>query len=75
MRLPQRMHSRPSVSGQPIFARGMAANLSVQGLFDWVNVARCTAACAGRRGTVACVARCVATGQVCDAGTENCTGL
>jgi hypothetical protein len=34
---------------------------------------KCAACCAGKPGFAACVARCMATGQACDGGVNNCT--
>jgi hypothetical protein len=43
--------------------------------WDPVKAARCAAACSNRRGYGACLARCIATSEVCDGGHENCTPL
>lgn len=42
---------------------------------DPIRLARCIAACKSKKGFGACVARCVATGQVCDGGVSNCSSL
>jgi hypothetical protein len=38
------------------------------------NYLCCAAACSGKAGFGACVARCALDGQVCDGGINNCTG-
>lgn len=42
---------------------------------DPIKAARCAAACKPRRGFLACVARCMATSEVCDGGVDNCSPL
>jgi hypothetical protein len=42
---------------------------------DPIKLARCSAACESRSGFGACVARCMATGEVCDGGLNNCRPL
>jgi hypothetical protein len=37
------------------------------------NAIKCPIACESRSGYIACVARCMADGQVCDSGSRNCS--
>jgi hypothetical protein len=71
MRLPYATPSRPLAS-EPVYAHAEMGGLAPQ---DWVRGIRCAAACKNRAGFAACVARCVATGEVCDGGIDNCSGL
>jgi len=43
--------------------------------WDPIKAVRCAAACQSRSGFAACVARCIATGEVCDSGLNNCSPL
>jgi hypothetical protein len=51
------------------------ANGWLPGWLDPGRYACCASACAGREGFGACVATCQANGNVCDAGTRNCSGI
>jgi hypothetical protein len=81
MRMPADMPTAPRHINHPIYAfNSPGVAVVLQGPFDWVPgvgqalaIARCTACCAGKAGTVACVARCLATGQACDGGLNNCS--
>lgn len=42
---------------------------------DPIKAARCALACKPRSGYAACLARCIALGEVCDGGVDNCTPL
>jgi hypothetical protein len=44
------------------------------GIGDIIKGVKCAACCKGKAGFVACVARCIATGQACDGGVDNCSG-
>lgn len=48
---------------------------SGQSVWDWGRAIQCAAACKPRSGFAACVARCMATKQVCDSGVSNCRPL
>jgi hypothetical protein len=67
MRIPERLPPRPKLTDQPVYGFAAHATLVPQG---W---AQCAACCAGKSGFLACVARCMATGQACDGGLDNCT--
>ncbi len=77
MQMPATMPTVPRLAFfRPTFNSGLAQ----QGFFDFLPIpipggraVQCAACCAGKAGFAACVARCVATGQACDGGIDNCT--
>jgi hypothetical protein len=81
MRLPTEMPGVGRLVYQPVFAfESLNDSISPQGPFDFIpgiggglRTAQCAACCSGKAGFVACVARCVATGQACDGGVDNCS--
>jgi hypothetical protein len=76
MHMPQSMPARLSGADQPVYAIAMGYGLEPQlfgGIGDWIQRAKCLACCKGKAGFLACVARCVATGEACDGGLDNCT--
>ncbi len=76
MKMPTEMPAALRLADQPIFLFGMASSgVETQGIFDFIDPTRikCLACCHGKAGFLACVARCVATGQACDGGLDNCT--
>jgi hypothetical protein len=51
----------------------VAILLSDEGIIQpAANYVCCLAACSSRQGYGACLARCAATGDVCDGGVNNC---
>ncbi len=76
MRLPNAMPAAFRSTDQPIHAfAAVLGGVEAQGIFDIFDPKRlaCLACCRGKSGYLACVARCVATGQACDGGLDNCT--
>ncbi len=76
MKIPMPMPAVLRSPHHPIFAFTTAAGgAEAQGIFDFIDPTRlkCLACCQGKAGFLACVARCVATGQACDGGLDNCT--
>jgi hypothetical protein len=78
MRVPVASPARPARSDQlTLGPMVLASALQAQGLFDgWFpdpTKLKCIACCHHKAGFLACVARCVATGQACDGGVDNCT--
>ena len=82
MRIPTEMPGVDRLVYQPVFAfASRDDSISPQGPFDFLpgiggglRAAQCADCCSGKAGFVACVARCVATGQACDGGVDNCSG-
>jgi hypothetical protein len=69
MRMPTHMPSRPSQIGGPNYIHvALSSALMQQG-----DPLKCGLCCSGKAGFVACLARCIATGQACDGGLNNCT--
>ncbi len=69
MRIPTQMPARPNRFGGPAYINAaMSAVLIPQG-----DPIKCGLCCSGKAGFVACLARCIATGQACDGGLSNCT--
>lgn len=69
MRIPENLPPRPKRADRPMHTLAASrAGLTPQA--DWFQ---CAACCAGKAGFLACVARCMATGQACDGGLDNCT--
>lgn len=71
MNMPSYMPEALRRMNEPVFARGFSGGLTRQDLFDPRNIA-CAAACSRKAGLVACLARCLATGEACDGGIDNC---
>jgi len=69
MKLPMDMPSTPKRTDRPVFGFALTAD-RITPQADWF---KCAACCAGKAGFLACVARCMATGQACDGGLNNCT--
>ena len=69
MRIPEQLPSRPQRSDQPTYTVAM----SIAGVMQQADWLRCSACCAGKAGFGACLARCMATGQACDGGVDNCS--
>jgi hypothetical protein len=72
MRLPQSIPARPFAGDQPVYALVSMGGIEPQ---DWIRELKCAAACARKAGTVACIARCLVTGEACDGGIDNCSGI
>jgi len=43
------------------------------GAQDWLKGIICAKKCTSKKGFVACVARCMITGEACDGGVDNCS--
>ncbi|MFI3189665.1 hypothetical protein BCS42_03405 [Crenothrix sp. D3] len=54
-------------SGMQSLAAGLAYSIP-----DYLRAIQCAARCKNKAGYLACVARCLADGRVCDGGTDNC---
>jgi hypothetical protein len=78
MQVPVALPARPARSDQLTLApMALAGALQAQGIFDGFfpdpAKLKCILCCQHKAGTLACIARCVATGQACDGGIDNCT--
>jgi hypothetical protein len=72
MNIPHWMPARLSVADQPVYALAGLDGLEPQQFGDWIQRAKCAAACVRKSGYAACLARCLVTGQACDGGLDNC---
>ena len=85
MQMPADLPAVLRFAHQPLFNHAESSSgATAQGLFDWLpslpiplpgigTGVKCAACCRGKAGFLACVARCVATGQACDGGVDNCS--
>jgi hypothetical protein len=76
MQMPMPMPAVMRMPFEPTFAFGADSDgARAQGPFDFIDPTRlrCLACCQPKAGFGACVARCVATGQACDGGVDNCS--
>jgi hypothetical protein len=82
MQIPNQMPAAYRHAGDPLYLSAeITSALRPQGLLDGIGGiggiikgAKCAACCQGKSGFLACVARCIATGQACDGGIDNCSG-
>jgi hypothetical protein len=72
MNLPSWMPVRLSVMDQPVYATAQFTAVEQQQFGDWIQRAKCAAACVRKSGYAACLARCLVTGEACDGGLDNC---
>jgi hypothetical protein len=70
MQLPKMLPVRPAMSDHPAYNFILGSSgLQPQGC----DPLRAALLCSGRAGFAACVARAVATGDICDGGINNCS--
>lgn len=74
MRMPDMMPARLRASDLHLLPAALAMTAASDGgLLQQADWLKCAACCAGKAGFGACVATCIATGQACDGGLNNCT--
>ena len=78
MKMPGLLPPRLSLADHPAYALAsldrMDAAQFFGGIGDWGKRAKCAGACSRKAGFVACMARCLVTGEACDGGLDNCSG-